>query len=438
MPETTYSIGPAAQKLSVSQYHLRRLIDAGLVDASQTPGRQWRIPAEEIERLQEEGIPPIPAPAPAAAAARSNAANPGPAAPLAAASSSSSHVEEADDVRQARDLVTITERKLQRRRLELEGAELEDKFRERERAKVAEQEEAARHQAHARIANARRQWEESKVEWALSCLPRDCPPDIQLNVQERVRAALKDFTPESGGVLVGQAMKAATETALEPYYEAKRMASAINEGIGLMPSAARYHDSPEIAEAKSAARTAVVKLAGSGDEAAMRAAARAAVAPIARKFEHEVRVRQLLDSEKYWGFASATEAERRAALKDLAATLQALPVGISKEDMQDAKREALERHEKALRRRQREEQHAAEARSVAERGIRHLTHYLCINWDFDSVSEANQTKHELEAELRPHLQHLAESGEISATDVEDYVEDWAAEQLFDEDPEEED
>ena len=56
----TYRSGQAAKILGVSAHAPRRLAEAGLVDAEFT-GSQWRFPAEEIQRLQREGLPPLPA-----------------------------------------------------------------------------------------------------------------------------------------------------------------------------------------------------------------------------------------------------------------------------------------------------------------------------------------------------------------------------------------
>ena len=56
----TYRSGQAAKILGVSAHALRRLAEAGLVDAECT-GSQWRFPVEEIQRLQREGLPPLPA-----------------------------------------------------------------------------------------------------------------------------------------------------------------------------------------------------------------------------------------------------------------------------------------------------------------------------------------------------------------------------------------
>ena len=59
MPETCYRTGQAAKLLSRSSYEIRRLCEAGLIDADYS-GKQWRIPAAEVERLRKDGVPEIP------------------------------------------------------------------------------------------------------------------------------------------------------------------------------------------------------------------------------------------------------------------------------------------------------------------------------------------------------------------------------------------
>jgi hypothetical protein len=59
-----------------------------------------------------------------------------------------------------------------------------------------------------------------------------------------------------------------------------------------------------------------------------------------------------------------------------------------------------------------------------------VSHYLLTGgWEFDSYSEQAETEKDLKAQLRPHLEALAEAREITAADVIDYVETWVDEQL---------
>src|SRR4051812_848799 len=65
MDTTLYlSSGKAALALGVSPDSVRRLCASGAIQAELTQGGQWRVPAEEVERLKAEGMPPVPRPLP--------------------------------------------------------------------------------------------------------------------------------------------------------------------------------------------------------------------------------------------------------------------------------------------------------------------------------------------------------------------------------------
>jgi len=57
------SSGKAARELGVTADAIR-LCEAGAIQSETTAGGQWRIPTEEIERLKEEDLPPVPKPMP--------------------------------------------------------------------------------------------------------------------------------------------------------------------------------------------------------------------------------------------------------------------------------------------------------------------------------------------------------------------------------------
>ena len=124
MAESYYRTGQAAKQLGVSSYHVRRLCEAGEMAAELSAGQQWKIPVTEIERLKQEGVPPVPVRVDEEAGAQRSGggleeadavpANPSPRV-----------VEAAEDVR-------ITESRLQKRRLEREAEEVEDWFRARQ------------------------------------------------------------------------------------------------------------------------------------------------------------------------------------------------------------------------------------------------------------------------------------------------------------------
>ena len=112
MPNSLYfTTGQAAHQLSASQAQIRALCESGAVEAETTPGGQYRIPAHELARLQRDGLPPIPRPLPdesrpAVRNGRTRHGNP----ELLAEPSS--------EVVSAVEEVAITERLLEKRKLE--------------------------------------------------------------------------------------------------------------------------------------------------------------------------------------------------------------------------------------------------------------------------------------------------------------------------------
>ena len=58
--EPALRIGQAAAQLGITPHHLRELCKAGLMEAEQSPGGQWRVPLSIVQRYQNEEIPAIP------------------------------------------------------------------------------------------------------------------------------------------------------------------------------------------------------------------------------------------------------------------------------------------------------------------------------------------------------------------------------------------
>ena len=57
--QMTYRLGQVGKDLGVSSYRIRRLCETGQIDA-EFSGKQWQIPAAEVERLKRDGVPPTP------------------------------------------------------------------------------------------------------------------------------------------------------------------------------------------------------------------------------------------------------------------------------------------------------------------------------------------------------------------------------------------
>ena len=59
-----FTTGQAARELGTTQAHIPGLCQSGAIEAETTPGGQWRVSQSELERLKQEGLPPIPRPLP--------------------------------------------------------------------------------------------------------------------------------------------------------------------------------------------------------------------------------------------------------------------------------------------------------------------------------------------------------------------------------------
>jgi len=125
-----YSTGGAAAELGVSQDQVRALCEAGAVAAETTFGGQWRVAKAEVERLKAEGIPALPRPLPGPTAGRNGQrrnrhpdllAKPSP------------------GVIQSYEGLARKQALLQERRVDLELAEVEDRFQARQEQAEARQ-----------------------------------------------------------------------------------------------------------------------------------------------------------------------------------------------------------------------------------------------------------------------------------------------------------
>ena len=120
-------IGQAARELGVSAHIIRKLCAAGLIEAEQTTGgRQWRIPFHEVERLKREGLPLIPQGFDEGRRAPVDRDQAGSVAPAPGHQPS-------DRVQTSADEVDVARNQLEKRKIEKDGAGVEDFFTERDR-----------------------------------------------------------------------------------------------------------------------------------------------------------------------------------------------------------------------------------------------------------------------------------------------------------------
>src|SRR5437879_5689545 len=192
MEPTFFSTGQAARQLGITQDRVRQLCEAGAVTAEITNGGQWRIAKPEIDRLKRDGLPPVPRPLPGDSVRRTKSSN-GLLAPPSPA------------VVSAAEDLAITENLLRQRRLELELAQVEDEFDEREQAETEHWEERERAE-QARMAEEeaerlRRKRDDRWLGYALRCVPAGAEGE-EVKIHAAVRAALAgmDVTASDGVV----------------------------------------------------------------------------------------------------------------------------------------------------------------------------------------------------------------------------------------------
>ncbi|MEN6537303.1 MAG: hypothetical protein ABFD89_26865 [Bryobacteraceae bacterium] len=417
MTTPTYRIGPAAKMLETSTYRLRALCKAGLVETELDDSGQWRIPVEEVTRLEKEGLPPVPRATPDPDAGKE-------AAPPAQASPDP---EESEEVRLERDGVSIAAHRLQRRKLELEEAEVEDAFQARENRRQAEQREAAQRQAEAEAATAREQWEERTIENALATLPYDCPPALKVQAHEKLRNVLRTLGPDNSQSVVQKVVTSTVDTALEPYFDGKRVQKSIEDAIRELPYCASRKDWE--AKARKLADAALRSHEGPRDQATLNRVAKEAASATVQECRHAQRLAEVVVTLRYWRLYDATDEERAEVTKAVLAALSRLPVGASSADIDKAKEEALRPFERAVESRLRAATRKREASAIAAKAVQILSHYLTTDYKWDSFSEESETCRDLAEELRPLIEKKYLAGSIDYDELDEYVQEWTDEHI---------
>src|SRR5260370_21649703 len=141
-----YSTGQVARELGTPLAAIRVLRENRVIAAETTPGGHWRVPAPEVERLKRDGLPPIPRPLPTESA------------PPARNGTDGRLAEPSDEVVSAADQVAITRSMLEKRKIEREGEETQDWFRDRQRQQLAAE-------ASERQSTEAKQCEQPRLHW---------------------------------------------------------------------------------------------------------------------------------------------------------------------------------------------------------------------------------------------------------------------------------
>ena len=450
----SYTPGQVARMLGsgVSSHRIRRLCESGVLAAELTDGNRWQIPASEVERLQEwvkrEGdLPPIPrAEIQTSSRRRSNVAaedeedsedpdeKPEPCATASPA------------VQSEADSLSIAEKRLKRRRVELETEEVEDGFRAREGQRLAAEEQQKRAEAQEQRRQARKRWVDTWARWGMSLVNSDVPAECRLEAHEEIQRTLNDLRSDQPEEIVRDLIRAAVSKTLAPYQRRQQLFGAMKQAVDLAGSSLPWGSSDEYrARARQAATDAVVETSKRmGDLATpldFSLAANAAVQPIAaavlrqkRLGELEVQKTQLIDG--FWpGFLDATERDREDGARAIREAFSSISdAETTRDSLQKIRDKALAPYKARIAARKEKEAARIQTESTVDRCLYHVDAYLRDNYEFDALSDRWQAEREFKAELRPAILKRLTQGNLTLASVEEFIEDWI-DQAMEEDEE---
>lgn len=393
MTDGVYRTGQAARLLGVSNHHVRRLCEAGMVAAEMVDGR-WRISASETERLKRDGIPPIPQvdrpSSPGAAVAAAGAARAVSRIILddheeLAAERGGDRAQFSAEVQAEADSVLVAHNRLRRRKLELETEEVEDSFRDREKRRLAEEEEQRRHEVDAQNAARRKRWADRWLKVALRMVPFDAPQDAQLKVYAEVENTLRTLSPDDSESIVQQLVEASAHKALAPFRRRRQAQAAIDEALREMPWQLQQNAQCK-ANAQQRAAEAIRK-AGDFEHCDLLVAARAAVAPVIAAGMHAITKAALVDDWAWNGYFDATQADRERAKAAIREALEDVGVGTAPEQMRKIRDKAVEPIAAQIRARKEKQQARQRAEGEVAGRLYHVLAYLRDNYDFEDGLE---------------------------------------------------
>ena len=333
-----FSTGQVARQLGTTLANVRALCDAHAIKAETTPGGHLRVAAAEVERLKRDGLPPLPRPLPTELGPLAgNGKVPRGNSPLLAAPS--------EEVIDSAEEVVRLENEVKSLGLRKQKEEKLDWFREREEREAAweaQQLEAEQRRQTEIAAEQRRQvWKTYWTGYALRRIPSSAPESVRLDVYQVVEETLTDLEPTQPDSLTRRLVDAAVDRALTPWRTATQKSERIQEACEdwNLPCNMR-HDRAWKARMYEAASTAVGRLRAGASLAEVDAAARQAIVPLVREFEHQRACAEIIASVR--GELSGADAEVEEGNEGVQKALAELPVGTSRREMEKARDLALE------------------------------------------------------------------------------------------------
>jgi len=334
-----FSTGQVARQLGTTLANVRALCDARAIKAETTPGGHLRVAAAEVARLKRDGLPPLPRPLPTESGplARDGRVPRGSSFLLAPPSG---------EVIDSAEEVVRLENEVKSLGLLRQKEEQTDWFRareEREAERRTRQREAEqRRQAEVAAEQRRQAWKAYWVGYALGRIPSNAPESVRLDVYQAVDDTLTNLEPTQPGSLTQRLVEAAIDRALAPWRSAVQKEACIREACEDWNLAwDMKHDRAWKARMYEAASAAVGRLRAGASLAEVDAAARQAIVPLVREFEHQRAWAEVIASV-IGELPAANAAEVEEGKEQVQKALSELPVGASRREMERVRDRVLE------------------------------------------------------------------------------------------------
>jgi excisionase family DNA binding protein len=430
-----FTTGQVADELKVSSQTIRNLCVSGQIKAERSPGGHFRIPPSELERVKAlESLPVAARATVSGSASRQTKPNPN----QLLAEPSAEVIESAEQAYVSdRELVADTN-KLERMKIRKQAVELQDFFDAREQAELdkqiaedrqwQEQQERRRQERRAELAAEERQRFTNR--WIARALtthkPTDAPEHYALVVRDNLISTLGILEPDTSEAVVEAFVNASIAHSLRPSrateerLQAKR--AAVARAIASLPIRMQWNDGWE-ARARKAASDAVESSSENASALHLVATAESAVRPLIAQFEHNERIRSIVESLH---LTESNREDREEAQEAVTAALSKLPTSTSERELAQAKEKTLApiRERIAARlQQQREEEERQQKLAAKERlvqsGLSEIYLYACqMLREFDYPS--HETAGEIEQRVRPEVEKRLRkelSGEEDQNDV---------------------
>jgi hypothetical protein len=329
-----YRVGQAGKDLGVSSYRIRRLCETGLIDAEFSSGKQWEIPAAEIERLKRDGVLSAPKIVDSEDAEPSHAPNAKAAAALLA-DPSPEVIAAAEEAEMSGRQLTVAKNKLEQNKVRREQAEIEDYFADREKRlqdheaaesrRYEEQLEADARTRHKEAAAEQRQkFFSGWLEYALRRKPYDAPAEVELDIHAEVLTALAKLDTNERDFVVRRLVDAALERSLKTWKAGEAKRDAIDNAVKQLPFSMRWDETWK-AQARKIASEALKDVGPGVGKEEMASLARAALQPLTREVEYAGKIKEAINSVRVDGATEDEQREGQELVQEALADLRTAP-----------------------------------------------------------------------------------------------------------------